>query len=516
MALVIKNAHVVTGDADDTRHDRADIVVEEDRITAIGGAAGAQAAEGGAEVIDGASLIAMPGFVNAHIHSTEGFQQAVYKNAPLEPWLLEGHSPFGSRLPTTREHYLCTMLAGILAIRGGSTTVQDDYIHIAATKDAQDHSIQAYYDLGIRAWAAVDMWDKPFSETLPYVEELFPPELKADFDALPIADAEHWLDLFQGHFDKWHERDGLIRIHIAPCGPQRVTPELWREIDKLSAQYKIPLHSHCLETKLQAVESRWRHGKSWVEYLADLGMLSDRLTLIHAIWVSERDITLMAEAGVSIVHNSLCNLKTGAGVCPVQKYFDAGIAVGLGTDGVCTADGADMVEAIKATALMHTLGSLDYPNWIDASAAFRIATSGSAATGLMADQVGSLEVGKKADIILLDRTDWGFIPFSDAVHHLAYSVNSEVIQHSIVNGKVVMRDRKIVTIDEAAIKEEVREAAEKFLHEEVPAMRKGAAPYLPYMREMYLKAYQTPLDLPHHPRFPDQEWASPCTWARRS
>ena len=505
MTLVIQGAHIVTGDDADTRHNKADIVVEADRITAIGANAGRQASESGAEVINGESLIAMPGFVNAHIHSGEAFQQAVYKNAPLEPWLLEAHSPFGSRLPTEREHYLASMLSGILAIRGGSTTVQDDFIHIAATTEAQDHSIQAYYDLGIRAWSAVDMWDKPFSETLPYVEELFPPELKADFDALPIANAEHWLDLFQRHFDKWHERDGLIRVHIAPCGPQRCTPELWHEIDKLSQQHAIPLHSHCLETKLQAIESRWRHGKSWVEYLADLGVLSDRLTLVHAIWVSERDMSLMAEAGVSIVHNSLSNLKTGAGVCPVQKYFDAGIAVGLGTDGVSTADGVDMVEAIKATALMHTLGSLDYPNWIDASAAFRIATAGGAASGLMSDQVGSLEVGKKADIILLDRNDWGFIPFSDPVHHLAYSVNSEVVRHAIINGKVVMRDRQITTIDEPAVREEIRESAENFLHEEVPARRKAAAPYLPYMREMYLKAYNTPLDLPHHPRFPDAE-----------
>ncbi|MDA0261741.1 MAG: amidohydrolase family protein [Proteobacteria bacterium] len=503
MTLVIKGAHIVTGDAADSRHDKADIVVEADRIAAIGPAAGRAAIAGSAEVIDGAALIAMPGFVNAHIHSSEAFQQAVYKNAPLEPWLLEAHSPFGARLPTSREHYLTSMLSGILAIRGGATTVQDDFIHIAATTDAQDHSIQAYYDLGIRAWSAVDMWDKPFSETLPYVEELFPPELKADFDALPIAGAEHWLNLFQAHFDKWHERDGLIRVHIAPCGPQRVTPELWREIDKLSAQHHIPLHSHCLETRLQAVESRWRHGKSFVEYLADLDMLSDRLTLVHAIWVTDRDIALMAEAGVSIIHNSLSNLKTGAGICPLRKYFDAGIAVGLGTDGVCTADGADMVEAIKATALMHTLGTLDYPNWIDAKDAFRLATTGGAATGLMSDQVGSLEVGKKADVILLDRNDWGFIPLSDPVHHLAYSVNSEVIRHSIINGKVVMRDRKITTIDEAAIRAEIRETAEKFLHEEVPAMRKGTAPYLPYMREMYLKAYNTPLDLPHYPRFPD-------------
>ena len=503
MKLVIQGAHIVTGDGADRRHDKGDIVVEGDRIAAIGRDAGQAASAAGAEVIDGAALVAMPGFVNAHIHSVEGFQQAVYDNAPLEPWLLEAHSPFGSRLLSPREQYLQTMLAAVAAIRGGATTVQDDFIHLPGLPQAQDSANQAYHDLGIRAWSAVDMWDQPFRNTLPYVAELFPPELLAELDALPVAGAQQWLDLFQTHFDKWHGKDGLIRVHIAPCGPQRVTPELWREIDRLSARHRIPLHCHVLETKLQAVEARERHGRSWVEYLDGLGMLSDRLTLVHAIWTTDRDIELIAGAGASVVHNSLSNLKTGAGVCPIRKYQAAGVAVGLGTDGVCTADGADMVEAIKAAAIMHTMGSLDYESWVGPADAFRMATMGGAHTGLMADEVGSLEVGKKADIILLDRTDWGFIPFSDPVRHLALSVNSEVIRHAIVNGRIVMRDRRIVTIDEDAIKEEIRAAAEKFLREDVPAMRAGAAPYLPHMREMYLKAYRQPYALSHHPRFPD-------------
>ncbi len=507
MTLVIQGAHIVTGNAADTRYDKGDIVIDADRIVAIGpgAGAGAQAIAGDGEVIDGASLIAMPGFVNAHIHSVEGFQQAVYDNAPLEPWLLEAHSPFGSRLLSPREQYLQTMLTAIAAIRGGSTTVQDDFIHLPGLPEAQDNANQAYHDVGIRAWSAVDMWDQPFRKTLPYVADVFPPELLANLDALPTAGAQQWLDLFQIHFDKWHEKDGLIRIHIAPCGPQRVTPELWQEIDKLSEQHHIPLHCHVLETKLQAIEAREHHGQTWVEYLDGLGVLNERLTLVHAIWTTDRDIDLMGAAGASVVHNSLSNLKTGAGICPIRKYQAAGVEIGLGTDGVCTADGADMVEAIKAAAIMHTMGSLDYESWVGPADAFRMATMGGAHTGLMADQVGSLEVGKKADIILLDRSDWGFIPFSDPVRHLALSVNSEVIRHAIINGKTVMRDRKIVTIDEAAIKEEIREAAEKFLREDVPRMREGAAPYLPHMREMYLKAYRQPYELSHHPRFPNRE-----------
>ena len=273
MTLVIQGAHIVTGDDADTRHDKADIVVEADRITAISTNAGRQASESGAEVINGESLIAMPGFINAHIHSGEAFQQAVYKNAPLEPWLLEAHSPFGSRLPTAREHYLASMLSGILAIRGGSTTVQDDFIHIAATTEAQDHSIQAYYDLGIRAWAAVDMWDQTVQRNPALRRRAVSGRTQGRFRRPADRRRRALAQLCSSrHFDKWHERDGLIRVHIAPCGPQRVHARtVARDRQALRNSMAIPLHSHCLETKLQAIESRWRHGKSFVEYLADLG-----------------------------------------------------------------------------------------------------------------------------------------------------------------------------------------------------------------------------------------------------
>ena len=517
MALVIKNAHVVTGDRDDRRYDRADIVIEGDRIRALGpNAAGGDTIIAGDEIIDGSSLVAMPGFVNAHIHSPEGFQQAVYGNAPLEPWLLQAYSPFGYPQLTERDQYLRTMLTAILAIRGGSTTVQDDFIYPPATPDGLNGAIKAYADSGIRAWAAVDMWDKSFRDSLPYVSKVFSAAEQASLDALPLSSAKQQIDLFDQHYKNWHGHDGRIRVIIAPCGPQRCTPDLLREVDRISRERGIPLHSHCLETKLQAIQAREEYGMSFVEYFDSLGLLTDRLTLIHAIWLSERDIAMMAEAGTAMVHNPLSNLKTGAGVAPIRKQLNAGIAIGLGTDGVCTADGADMVECIHAGSIMHTLGSIDYDEWVSAAEVFKMATMGGARTGLMEKEVGSLEVGKKADVILLDRDHWGFIPFSDPVRHVAYAVTSEAIRHSIINGRVVMRERKIVTMDEASIKGEIREAAERFLRDHVPAMSRGSKPYLDGMRKMHLKAHSARLTLGHLPRFAESSaqvtqpgWAPP-------
>jgi 5-methylthioadenosine/S-adenosylhomocysteine deaminase len=501
MAIIIRDTTVVTGDGEDRRFDHADIVIEGDTIAAIGIDAGRARNDADVEVIDGRGLIAMPGLIDAHIHSEESFQQAVYGNAPLEPWLIQAYSPFGFPMLSEREHYLRTMLAAILAIRSGTTTVQDDFVHPPGTPEAQHNAIKAYADIGIRAWSAVDMWDKPFRGSVPWVGEVFTPEQQAALDALPPTTAQAQIDLFEEHYRNWHGHDGRIRVIIAPCGPQRCTPELLRAVNGISRERGIPLHSHCLETKLQAVQAREEFGMTFVEYFDSLGLLTERLTLVHAIWVTERDIRMIAEAGASIVHNPLSNLKTGAGVAPLRRQLDAGIAVGLGTDGVCTADGVDMVEAIHVTALMHTLGSPDYSTWIGAGEAFRMATMGGARSGMMEREVGSLEAGKKADLILLDRNHWGFIPCSDPVRHLAYSVNSEAIRHSIINGRVVMRDRRLTTVDEAAIKLEIREAAERFLRDHVSAMDQGSMPYRAGMRAMHLKSQAASVPLGHWPRF---------------
>jgi 5-methylthioadenosine/S-adenosylhomocysteine deaminase len=346
----------------------------------------------------------------------------------------------------------------------------------------------------------VDMWDVPFVETLPYVQETFPADLYQKLLELPVTPADHWVTLFEQHHAKWHGRDDLVRVHLAPCGPQRCSPDLWRAVDALSSRHGVPVHSHCLETKVQAAEAQDKHGKSWIRYLADLGLLSDRLSLVHTIWIDENDIALMADHGVTSIHNPLSNLKTGAGIAPVRALLEAGISVALGSDGICTADGIDMIEVIKVANLMHTLRSDDYESWITPFELLRMATVGGARSGLMEDELGTLEPGKKADIILLDRDAWGFIPLADPINSLAYSVSSEVVRHSIINGRIVMRDRKVVSVNEDEIKLEVRESAERFLRDDVPRMRESASSYTPYMRALYRKAYDQAVPVLGMPR----------------
>jgi 5-methylthioadenosine/S-adenosylhomocysteine deaminase len=301
------------------------------------------------------------------------------------------------------------------------------------------------------------------------------------------------LDLFHRHFAKWHGHAGRLSIVLGPCGPQRCTDELLMEATQLSRQHGIGVHSHVLETRTQAVTAQQLYNNTMVEHMHDLGMLTPRLTINHGIWLTQKEIELLGAAGCSVTHNPLSNMKLGSGVCPVRRLLEAGANVALGTDGLTTSDTGDMIEALRAASLLHKIGSPDYETWITASEAFHMATMGGARSCLAEKEIGSLEVGKRADIILLDRNAWGFIPLHDPLRQLAFSVTSEAVTHNIVDGRVLMRDRKITVLDEAAIKAEVAECAERFRREDMPRMRAGAARLNPHLAAIYRRAVATPL-----------------------
>ena len=178
----------------------------------------------------------------------------------------------------------------------------------------------------------------------------------------------------------------------------------------------------------------------------------------------------------------------------MRQLLDAGVNVALGTDGTATSDTADIIEAIRAASLLHKIGTHDTSRWLGAEDAFGLATRGGARSTGLADEIGALEAGRKADVILLDRDAWGFIPLNDPIRQLAFSITSEAVQTSIIDGRVVMRDRVIATLDEAAIKAEVAEAAERFRRERLPAMHAGARRVEPYVRQVYERA--TAMDVP--------------------
>lgn len=490
-ALILKNGWVVTGDPAGTEWPCADIVIEAGCIKAIGPDAGS-GRDG--DVIDASNSVVMPGLINAHLHSNEAFQQGAYDNLPLEIWLGESYPPFGFPFLSERDYYLRTMLAAIESVRAGVTTVQDDYVHLPATPDAMDAAIRAYVDIGLRAWVTVDMWDVPLLDCVPYARDIIPAAERREIDALPVTDCAAQLELFHLQFNNWHGHDDRIRIIIAPCGPQRCTIELMEAINELSERHGVPLHSHTLETRLQAVQAQEQWGKTAIGYLDEIGFLSPRLTIVHGIWLNDRDIELLADNECTVAHNPLSNMKLGSGTCSVRKLLDAGINVAIGTDGLATSDTADLIQAIHAASLIHKSPATHHDDWVSGEEVFRMATLGGARSGLMDREVGSLEAGKRADVILLDRDNWGFVPLTNPIRQLAFSVNSEAVQTVIVGGNLIMRDREFQTIDENALRGEIRESAERYIRDFVPEMEAGARRLAPHFKEIHRRSNAAALE----------------------
>jgi 5-methylthioadenosine/S-adenosylhomocysteine deaminase len=486
MTYLITNGRVLTNDSAHTVHDRADILVVGEKIVAMGPDLDVSAYPG-IEIVDASGNLVMPGFVDAHMHSNEGFEMGRYDNLPLEIWLSEVYPPFNARKLSWEEHYLRAMLVAVVSLKSGVTTLQDDCINMLFDPAALDATASAYRDLGLRASITSSMWDKSFLDGLPFLRDIVPDDLRARLDGLHQVPWQEQIDLFRTHSAKWHEKDG-IRIILGPCGPQRCSDALMEEVSGLSVDLDLPIHCHVLETKSQAVTGQEFYGKTLVAHLKDVGAMTHRLTMNHAIWLTDDDISIMGEAGCSITHNPLANLKLGSGVSPVRKLLDAGVNVALGCDGVASADTADIFHAIKAAAMVHKIGDFDYNHWIGAHDAYHMATHAGARSAMIEDRVGSLEVGKDADIILLDRYDWGFLPLHDPIQQIAFSVNSDAVKTSFIRGRKVMENRRLLLVDEDDLRARISEAAERFRRDDCPSMSEGAAIVRPYLDQMYRKA----------------------------
>jgi 5-methylthioadenosine/S-adenosylhomocysteine deaminase len=291
--------------------------------------------------------------------------------------------------------------------------------------------------------------------------------------------AKDYLELSRGALDRFHGKDGLLRYVIAPSGPQRCSDDLLVAADALSAEFDTTLHVHVLETKTQAVTGNEFYGRTLVGHLDDLGVLSDRLTIAHGIWLTDADIGLLGAAGASVAHNAISNQKLGAGIAPLRELLDAGVNLALGSDGLSSNDSARMFDVMKAAALLQKIGTPNYKSWPTAHEMLWAATRGGARSVRLTDDIGAIEPGRKADLVLLDLTTINFTPLNDVLNHLVYCENGASIIEVMVNGQTVVRDGRCLFVDEQAVLAEIRELAPEMLarHADVERVNEEFAPY---------------------------------------
>ena len=488
MRTLIKNARVLTMDDQLTEFDHADILIEGTKITALSPVLPVIVDQPDLRVIDGTNKLAMPGLVNGHVHSPGNFMKGALDNLPLEIYMLYEVPPLKGVPPDPRMNYVRTMLGNIEMLKLGITAVHDDAYYVPVpTQESIDGLMQSYIDSGIRAVATLDQPNVIEYEKYPFLFDILPEDIRHEMENAPIMSTQELLDLYQYFIDTWHNTGGgRVRVGVSVSCPHRVKVDYFKALSKISKSLDIPFNVHILETKLQRVLGDVKYGKSLVRYMHDLGLMDERMMIIHAIWVDDQDVEIIADAGCVVAHNPISNLKLGSGVMTFRRLRDHGIPICLGTDESNVDDTANIWGVGKVAGLIHSITEPDYEKWPKAKEIVWALTRGGARAMRLEGITGMLAPGYQADLILLDLNTLAFTPLNDIYRQLVYCENGASVVMTMVAGQIVMENGKVLTVDEEGIKTEVRDLMDEY-RIEIQKTAESARLLEPYYREMYLR-----------------------------
>lgn len=379
--------------------------------------------------IDAHGGIVMPGLINCHTHSPMTLFRGLADDLPLLDWLNNYIFPVEKKMD---RDFVRTgaMLACAEMILSGTTTFCDMYLF-------EEEVATAAKEAGMRCLAGEVLYD-------------FPSPCYGDpKNAIPFTDAfiRRWMG------------DELVSPAVMPHSLFTCSPELLRASLELAERYDVPLKLHVAETLGEVREIKNRFGKTPVQYLSSLGLLNDRLLAIHCVHVDKDEIAMMAEAGARAVHNPESNMKLASGVAPVPDMIKAGVTVGLGTDGCASNNNLDLIGEMDTAAKLHKAVHMD-PTLMDAITVISMATDTGAKALGMERLTGSLEIGKRADIIVIDTNRPHLTPMYNPYSHLVYAARGSDVVYTIINGRLAMEERRLLTLDLPYLLEEAEKKAD--------------------------------------------------------
>jgi 5-methylthioadenosine/S-adenosylhomocysteine deaminase len=440
-SILIENGTIVTvGDAGQV-FGPGYLFIEGDRIKAVGAGQPPDTLRARADtVIDAEWMAVMPGMVNAHTHLFQTFIRGLADDKPLLEWLKAAIWPVAQAL-TEEEAYLAAMVGLVENLRGGATAVIDhQYIHTDPAND--DGVCRAAEETGVRfllarGWADVD-YHPAFMET--------PERIVAETARL---------------YETWHGRaDGRIRVEFGPLIPWGCSNGTMRQTYALARSWSVGTHIHVAETKTEVDTNLEKRGNRHIEWLAGLDVLGPDVQLVHSIWLEDNEIDLIAGHGAVVVHCPVSNMYLASGVARVPEMRERGIPVALATDGPGSNNSQDMLEVLKTTALLHKIATLDAMALLPEEMLW-MACRGGAAAFEQAKLIGSLEVGKKADVVLVDLNTPRAMPVHRVPSALVYNASGGDVDTVIVDGQILMRGKKVLCVDEVALLDEARGACER-------------------------------------------------------
>ena len=417
---IISGKYLLPMDGQGTIIEDGAVVTRGDTIVATGPAAYLRARYPEAEELACGHGLIMPGLVNIHTHAAMSCFRGLADDLPLMQWLQEYIFPREARLTGEIVH-TSTLLSLCEMIKSGTTSFNDMYLFAPDVAAATAKS-------GMRAWLG---------------------EVLYDFPSPSYGELENGFALMEELFADYADHD-LITMTVNPHAVYTCSPDLLTRLWSFARDRQALVHIHVAENRDEIDLCRQRFGTTPLRHLDKLGLLDNRTLAAHCVVLDDEEIDLLAQRGVKVAHCAESNMKLASGIAPVPAMLAAGVGVGIGTDGSASNNDVDMFGEMNSVAKVHKAAMMD-PTVMDAETTLAAATRGGAAALGAGDLIGSLETGKKADLIVVDFDRPHLSPVYNPVSHLVYAARGQDVVHSMINGRLVMKDRKILTLDEPAI-----------------------------------------------------------------
>lgn len=406
--------------------DTGEILIEDGWITHVGLPGSASGSFDMDEVIEADGQVAMPGFINCHTHAAMTLLRGYADDLPLMKWLTEKIWPFEGKM-TGEDIYWGTKLACLEMIKSGTTSFADMY-------DSMHQVARAVEQTGMRA-----MLSRGMIGVGPNADQA-------------LADAEELAKNWNG------KADGRITVMLGPHAPYTCPPEYLDKVMNLASKLKLGINIHVAETRTEYEDIQKQYGKTPVQHLDSLGLFKFPVLAAHCVHLDPIDTEILAQKAMGIAYNPQSNMKLASGIAPVAKLLELGATVGIGTDGTASNNNLDMLEELRAGSYLQKVSTMN-PEVIPAYRALQMATIDGALCMGLGDRVGLIKEGMRADVILMDTTQPHMCPQHNLVANIAYAAGASDVRTVIIDGKVVMLDRVVLTIDEERVMYEAKERA---------------------------------------------------------
>ena len=427
--MIVKGGVILTMDSSFQKFENGFIIIDQGEIIELGKDTAILNQYYSDKTIDAGGKLILPGLINTHTHVPMTLFRGMADDLPLDEWLQNHIWPAEAKYINQETVYTGTNLAVAEMIRGGITTFNDMYFF-------EEEVALAASRAGIRAFVGEGLIDFPS------------PNSKTPEEAIQYTEML---------IKKWAQHP-LITITIAPHSPYASSEELLKKAKELADRHQKLLHIHLSETEKEVNDMVKARRMSPVAYLKQIGVLDSNVIAAHCVHLSSKDIDLLLETKTSVAHNPQSNMKLASGIAPVPQMLAKGVTVGLGTDGAASNNDLSLWEEMNSAALLHKVAGKG-PTLMNSREVLAMATIGGARVLGVGDKIGSLEKGKKADLIIINLNQPHLSPVFNYYSHAVYSIDAGDVNDVIIEGKEVLRNRKLITIDEAEMLEDVKRIA---------------------------------------------------------